>query len=58
MELVSAVGGARIINETSVAVVQILPNDNPYGVVSLATSTFAAVEADNDTVAMVPIIRR
>lgn len=50
-------GGARI-DEDSEATVQILPNDDPYGVVSLARGTFAVMEADNDTVSMVPVTRR
>ncbi len=57
VQLVGTVGGARI-GEDSVAIVQVLPNDNPYGIVSLASSTFVALEADNDTISMVPVTRR
>ena len=57
MSLTSATGGARIADSSS-ASVEILPNDNPYGVVSFSTSTFAATEAGADSLAMVPVVRR
>lgn len=57
MSLTSATGGARIGSSSS-ASVEIVSNDNPYGVVSFNTSTFAATEAGTDSLAMVPVVRR
>ena len=57
VRLESVNGGARIA-DNSEAMVEILPNDSPFGVVSFDSSLFTAVEGDDDIVSMVPITRR
>ena len=50
-------GGARI-GESSSATVMILANDNPYGFVALEVLTLVTAEENNDSVALVPVVRR
>ena len=57
VRLESVNGGARIA-ANSESLVEILPNDSPFGVVSFDSNVFTAVEGDEDTVAMVPVARR
>ena len=55
--LLRASGGARI-GDDSVALVSILPNDNPYGIISMASEEFTTSEEDTSTVFHVPVVRR
>ena len=58
MTLFDATGGARIAGSSSVASVDILPNDNPYGIISFNSSTFVAFEESTESMATVPVVRR
>ena len=57
VSLLAVTGGARI-GENSLATVMILANDNPYGFVALEVPTLITTEEDNDSVALVPVVRR
>ena len=57
VRLQSVDGGARIASNAE-SLVEVLPNDSPFGVVSFDSNVFTAVEGDEDTVAMVPVARR
>ena len=59
VQLTSASGGAALVDGTQ-AMVTILANDNPFGVISLQSPSVVTMEVgDNDTsVAMVSVIRQ
>lgn len=58
VHLTSATGGAALVDNTQ-AVITILANDNPFGIISLQSPSAVTMEiGDNGTsIALIPVIR-